>query len=188
MFYKKSYGFSLIELLTVISIIGILSAIAVPSYLKYKKKPYETWLKLELIEVARLLKITRIQDEGYYKNLWILGYRPKKLLGNVGFPAADANKASNKCTDSTYRGPQVTANFTLTNAYEICNEEFNPVDCKLGDHLPIKNIATCDATKFKIMAITAYGKTLTSDATSSDNPIAFTIDSDGVIDSNVTYP
>lgn len=184
MFYKKSYGFSLIELLTVISIIGILSAIAVPSYLKYKKKPYETWLKLELIEVARLLKITRIQDEGYYKNLWILGYRPKKLLGNVGFPAGPPNE----CTDSTYRGPKVTANFKLTNAYDICYKEFNPVDCKLGEYLPIKNIATCDATKFKIMAITAYGKTLTSDATSSDNPIAFTIDSDGIIDSNVTYP
>lgn len=39
-FMKKSGGFTIIELLIVIAIIGILAVIAVPSYLTYTKKAY----------------------------------------------------------------------------------------------------------------------------------------------------
>jgi prepilin-type N-terminal cleavage/methylation domain-containing protein len=51
---KKIGGFTLIEILTVISIIGILSAIAVPAYLGYREKAAHSEAKTQ-IEAVRLL-------------------------------------------------------------------------------------------------------------------------------------
>jgi len=51
---KKIAGFTLIEILTVISIIGILSAIAIPAYLGYREKAAHSEAKTNL-EAVRLL-------------------------------------------------------------------------------------------------------------------------------------
>ena len=45
---KCKYGFSLIELMTSIAIIGILSSISIPNYLSYKKKAEYAALQVTL--------------------------------------------------------------------------------------------------------------------------------------------
>lgn len=53
---KKSSGFTLIELMVTVGIIGILAGIAFPSYMEYVRKTNRSEAKAELMEVAQRLQ------------------------------------------------------------------------------------------------------------------------------------
>ncbi|WP_026362288.1 prepilin-type N-terminal cleavage/methylation domain-containing protein [Geopsychrobacter electrodiphilus] len=59
------HGFTLIELMVVMSIMGILAAIAVPSYLKHQLKARETVLSEDLYQMRRSLD-GFYADKGHY--------------------------------------------------------------------------------------------------------------------------
>jgi len=80
----KSYGFTIIELLIVIAIIGILAAVAVPSYLTYTKKSYFT-------EVAQATQPYKLAVEACYQ---IQGAITNCSNGSNGVPAAPAATGS----------------------------------------------------------------------------------------------
>lgn len=66
---NKQYGFTLIELMMTVGILGILSSIAVPSYMSYVKKSKRTEAKTEVLRIAQLQESYYIQNLSYAKAL-----------------------------------------------------------------------------------------------------------------------
>ena len=68
-FYNKEQGFSLIELMIVVAIMGILSAIAIPSYVEHVRKGKRADAKVELLKLAQMQESYFVQNMSYAKDL-----------------------------------------------------------------------------------------------------------------------
>jgi type IV pilus assembly protein PilA len=90
--FKKSKGFTLIELMIVVAIIGILAAIAIPNFLNYQCKAKQSEAKSMLGNI-RTLQEVYFAEESTYGN-----------LSNIGFNMTETAK--------TYKNVTVTNNVT----------------------------------------------------------------------------
>lgn len=74
----KTKSFTLIELMIVVAIIGILAAIAYPSYLEYVRKTHRQEVKAELIDIAKKIQRYKISNFSYL--------RPSVPPATIGLP------------------------------------------------------------------------------------------------------
>ena len=77
-------GFSLMELLIVIVVIGILVTLAVPKYLSVTRKAKETEAKLMLNQVYSLQEQYYYENDIYSESLQVIGFEPESLITEGG--------------------------------------------------------------------------------------------------------
>ena len=85
-------GFSLIEMMVVVGIIGVLTTIAVPNFMRFTAKAKQTHAKTELSTIYGTEKAFFTEFGVYHPNLIFIGYTPDgaKLDAN-GCPQAGAS-------------------------------------------------------------------------------------------------
>ena len=66
---KNSKGFTLIEVMIVVAIVGIIAAIATPSYMDYVRKGKRADAKVELLRLAQMQESYFVQNLSYAKDL-----------------------------------------------------------------------------------------------------------------------
>jgi len=91
---NKQKGFTLIEIMIVVAILGILSAIALPSYQEYVKKSRRTDAKVTLLRIAQLQESFFAQKLSYAKNLSQLGLGANTISSDDSYYNISINAAN----------------------------------------------------------------------------------------------
>lgn len=105
---KNQAGFSLVELMVVVAIIGILTSLAIPSIGKYMAKARQSEAKTQLSSLYTAEKAFYAEYTAYHSMFGAIGYSPEgKLRYRVGFSATVA--ANEAGTTNGYNNPPTAA-------------------------------------------------------------------------------
>ena len=89
----KQRGFTLIEILIVVAIVGIIAAVAVPSYETFLKKTRRTEAKTLLVEIAGEQQRYFSENNTYADTLTTLGYPTDIVKSESGYYTASVTSA-----------------------------------------------------------------------------------------------
>ncbi len=110
-FLGNPNGFTLIELMVVVSIIGILSAIAVPNFKKYQAKAKQSEAKIQLAAIYSTEVGSMADFDAYATCIGDLGYEatPRGYY-RVGFTAGYTTEVGLRttCTSASHLPPTTT--------------------------------------------------------------------------------
>ena len=107
---KNEKGFTLIELMIVVAIIGSLAAIAIPNFLNYQKKAKQSEAKVNLGAIRTLAEAYRAEHDTYLPAGATVPYDPVVL----GFEVKGTARYTYSVTVATATTFTVTATGTAT--------------------------------------------------------------------------
>jgi type IV pilus assembly protein PilA len=90
-------GFTLIELMIVVAIIGILAAVAIPAFMDYMKRSKKTEASLQLNKIGKNSKRAYMENSSYVSGT--VGSTPTRPGGGVGGGCCGGNGTSGKNTN-----------------------------------------------------------------------------------------
>lgn len=146
--YAHQHGFSLLELMTAVVIIGILAAIALPSYSNYVLRSNRTVGKTILMQIAG-------QQENFFvdRKRYAAALGPGSAANSLNYPAAqmfvlpDGRTTATSSSDAIYRVEISAATETTFTAQATpLNRQTKDTDCSV---LSVTNTGTRSATGTK---------------------------------------
>lgn len=89
----KKNGFTLIELMVTVAIVGVLASIAIPTYNSYSIKSHRVEGKSLIMEVMQKQEKYFTENNTYTTNLTLLGYSSSTVIGEQGYYSLTASAA-----------------------------------------------------------------------------------------------
>ena len=126
---RNSRGFTLIELMIVFAIVGILAAIAIPSYIDYMAKAQQSEAKLQLGAIFTLMV-------SYADGLDNTGYT-SATIDNIGFSVSGVRRYSytlEGLAASTFTARAIGISGRIINDAWTIDQDRNLVDVVSGDY------------------------------------------------------
>ena len=135
--FSKKQGFSFIELIATVSIVMVVSGVAIVSYNKFNKNAYITAGKVDLSEVRKVLQYMHSADGAYHPKIYSAGYRMESNYKSfAGFPKtvqdsdvncnlfpqskADLDKAHSRYFTLSKNSFDTGTLHAQTNSFEMC--------------------------------------------------------------------
>jgi type IV pilus assembly protein PilA len=154
---KNNSGFTLVELMVVVAIIGILASVAIPNYQKYQAKSRQSEAKMSLValsvaERAYVVESTTfsacLNDVGYQPvgttRFYVTGFQNAAASGNNCGPGVGGKPCNQIYLTGDTVGKACNPVASQTNAwdYPATSKVLNKVNPALNAQLPTTNLST----------------------------------------------
>ena len=104
---RLNKGFTLIELMIVVAIIGILAAIAIPNFIKFQARSKQSEARTNLKALFSAQKSWFGERDTFERRMNIMGFQPER--GNRYFITLDGTAAVANCIDRSSTNPAIPA-------------------------------------------------------------------------------
>lgn len=172
-------GFSLVELMVVVAIIGVLASIGLPQYKKYRAKAFESEAKSHLATIYTAETSFFVEYSEYHHSLKVIGYSPvgnNRYVAGFSAPRAAATFPAHLPDESWFIHTQ-----------RICsgpNGTGTDTNCTMNITVPeisYQTAAVATASTFNAIAIASEDSLLAETMTTSNPLVNYALNAIGEI-------